>query len=143
MVNVSKTHYYENQTIDRVFANSAPTGAVDGVTVALWSSSPANKPDQTNEVSGDSYTTVNVTASGWSLTANVNNPREYDNDAVIDFGTLDTSTSKWVNGTVLFEPTGDTSTGNAVYYGDLSTNKNVAAGDEFRFNAGDLTINED
>ena len=142
MPDVAKTAYHENNTADRVFANSAPTGAQDGVTVALWSTEPNNAPSQANEVSGDSYTTQNVTASGWSLTASTNDPRTYDNDAAIDFGTLDTSASKWVNGTVLFEPTNDTSTGNAVYYGALTTHRNVSSGDEFKFNAGDLDVSE-
>lgn len=137
----NKTAYHENQVADRVFANSAPTGAVDGVTVALWSTSPTNAPSTANEVSGDSYSPVNVTASGWS-TVNANNPRQYDNDADISFGVLDTSAQKTVAGVVLYEPTADTSTGNALYYGDLASSKTVAAGDEFKFAAGDLDISE-
>lgn len=137
---VAKTDYHENQVADRVFANAAPDGAVDGCYVALWATSPVNNPDPANEISGDSYSLVQVTASGWS-TASANNPREYDNDAEIDFGVLDTSSDKTVTGVVLYDGA-DTSTANALYYDDLDTQKTVSAGDEFKINAGDLTIGE-
>lgn len=139
---VAKTDYHEQQVADRIFANTAPDGAVDGCYVALWATSPANAPSNANEVTGDGYSPVQVTAANWSLTASTQNPREYDNDAEIDFGVLDSASQKTVTGVVLYDGA-DTGTANALYYGDLTTQKTVDAGDEFKINAGDLTIGED
>lgn len=137
-----KTTYHETQVADRIFANSAPDGAVDGVYVALWTTSPTNTPDETNEVSGDSYSPVQVTASGWS-TVSSSGPRQYDNDAQIDFGVLDTSSDKTVAGVVLYDGS-DTANDNALYYDDLAGgDATVDAGDEFFIGAGNLTVGED
>ena len=136
----AKTDYHEQQVTDRVFANSAPDGAVDGGYVALWTSSPANAPDETNEVSGDSYSPVQVTASGWS-TNSASNPRRYQNDSEVNFGVLDSSTSTTVEGYVLYDGP-DSSTDNALYYND-DISESVDAGNELKFNAGDLTFGED
>lgn len=138
----AKTDYHENQVADRIFANTAPDGANDGVYVALWASSPANAPDSANEVSGDSYSPVQVTASGWSVGGSTNAPREYTNDSKIDFGVLDTAGSTTVTGVVLYDGS-DTSTANALWYGDLSAQESVDAGNEFKIKAGDITIGED
>lgn len=137
-----KTAYHENQVADRIFANTAPDGAVDGCYVALWGTSPSNAPSDANEITGGSYSPVQVTASGWS-TSNANGPRTYDNDAEIDFGVLDSGSDVTVAGVVLYDGA-DTSTDNALYYDDLSGgNVTVSAGDEFKFNAGDLSVSED
>lgn len=141
-MSVNKTDYHEQQVADRIFANSAPDGAVDGCYVALWASSPANAPDEANEVTGDGYSVQQVIASGWSLTTNTANPREYDNDADIDYGVLDSSTQKTVAGVVLYDGA-DTSLANALYYGDLAGGSvTVDAGDEFKINAGELVVSE-
>lgn len=138
---VNKTDYHENQVADRIFANSAPDGANDGVHVALWTSSPSNAPDETNEVSGSGYSVQQVTASAWSVD-NTNNPRRYDNDSIIDFGVLDSGSSTTVAGVVLYDGA-DTSTDNALYYGDLSGGtQTVTAGSEFNFQAGELNVEE-
>lgn len=137
-----KTTYLEGQTLDRIFANTAPDGAVDGCYVALWASSPTNTPDETNEITGDSYSPVQVTASGWSV-ATASGPRSYDNDSVIDFGVLDTSTTKTVAGVVLYDGA-DTSIANALYYDDLQGgSETVDAGNTFEFPASNLVIEED
>jgi len=135
----SKTDYHEQQVLDRVFANSAPDGAQDGVHVALWSSAPSNSPDESNEISGDGYSTVQVTASGWSVSS-ANGPREYQNDSAIDFGVLDSSTSTSVEGVVLYDGS-DTSTANALYHDD-GVSETVDAGNEFKLSAGDVTVSE-
>ncbi len=137
-----KTAYHEAQVLDRIFANEAPDGALDGVYIALWSSSPAQSPDPANEVSGDSYSVVNVTASGWSVTS-ASAPREYSNDNIIDFGKLDTGSSKTVAGVVLYDGA-DTSTANALYADDLTDGSTtVEAGNKFEIEAGQITVSED
>jgi hypothetical protein len=137
-----KTDYHETQVLDRIYANATPDGAVDGCYVALWASSPANAPDSTNEISGDGYSPVQVTASEWTQVS-ASNPREYENANTVDFGVLDSSSDTTVAGVVLYDGA-DTSTANALYADDLSGGTTtVSAGDEFKFNAGDLTANED
>lgn len=141
-MSTDKTQYLEGQVLDRIFANAAPDGAVDGVYVALWASSPANAPNNTNEVSGDSYAVVNVTASGWSV-ASTGGPKKYTNDNIIDFGKLDTVNSKTVAGVVLYDGA-DTSTANALYADDLvNGTTTVEAGNKFEIEAGNLPVEED
>lgn len=137
-----KTDYMEEQTLDRIFANQTPDGAVDGVYVALWASSPTNNPDNANEVGGNEYSPVQVTASEWSTT-NSAAPRRYENDSIIDFGVLDDSSDTDVVGAVLYDGS-DTGADNALYADDLSGGSTtVSAGDKFEIGAGDLTVEED
>jgi len=137
----AKTDYHEAQVMDRIFANAAPDGANDGVYVALWGTNPANSPDNTNEISGDSYSVVQLTASNWSVSS-ASAPREYQNDVDIDFGVLDTSTSTTVEGVVLYDGA-DTGTSNALYFDDNFGSETVSAGDEFKLGAGNVTVSED
>lgn len=141
-MSTDKTDYMEQQTLDRIFANTTPDGAVDGCYVALWASSPANGPDNTNEVSGGSYSPVQVTASGWTQ-ANAAAPRRYENANNISFGVLDSNSDITVTGVVLYDGS-DTSTANALYADDLSGGSTtVSAGNKFEISAGDLTVEED
>lgn len=140
-MSTDKTDYMETQTLDRIFANTAADAAVDGCYVALWASSPANAPDNVNEISGDGYSPVQVTASGWTNTSAAA-PRTYENANAVDFGVLDSASDTTVAGVVLYDGA-DTGTANALYADDLSASKTVSAGDEFKFNAGDLTVSED
>lgn len=140
-MSTAKTDYHESQVMDRIFSNSTPDGANDGCYVALWSSSPANAPDNTNEISGDGYSPVQVTASGWTQVS-ASNPRQYENANAVDFGVLDSSTDTTVAGVVLYDGS-DTGTANALWKGDLNSSKTVSAGDEFKFAAGDLDVSED
>lgn len=137
-----KTDYMETQTLDRIFANTSPDAAVDGCYVALWGSSPANAPDNTNEISGGSYSVVQVTASGWTQ-VQAAAPRRYENANVVDFGVLDSASDVTVAGVVLYDGA-DTSTANALYADDLANGSTtVSAGDKFEISAGDLTVEED
>lgn len=141
-MSTDKTTYHEEQVMNRIFENAAPDGANDGCYVALWSSSPANSPDSANEVSGDGYSPIQVTASGWTEVS-ASAPNEYENANEVDFGVLDSSSDTTVAGVVLYDGS-DTSTANALWADDLSGGSTtVSAGDEFKFNAGDLTVNED
>lgn len=141
-MSTDKTQYLETQTLDRIFANQTPDGAVDGVYVALFASSPSNSPDETNEISGDKYSPVHVPASEWSVT-NSGGPTTYENDNIIDLGKLDTSNSTTFVGVVLYDGA-DTSTANALYCDDLqSGTATVDAGNKFELEAGNLTVKED
>ena len=135
-----KTDYHEAQVIDRIFDNVAPDGAVDGCYVMLWASTPTNNPDPNNELTGDSYSPVQVTASGWSV-SQANDDRIYDNDSAIEFGQLDTSTDKTIKGVVLYDGA-DASNDNALYVDKDFGSTAVLAGDKFEIGAGDYTVKE-
>ena len=136
------TRYLEAQTLDRVFNNEAPDGARDGVYIALWTVDPSNAPDGSNEVSGDQYSPVHVTASEWTR-INDGGPRQYENSNLIDFGKLDTSSDKTIAGFVMYDGP-DTATDNALFANGLAGGaKSVAAGNKFEFEAGNLTVSED
>jgi len=137
-----KTQYLEAQTLDRVFANESPDGARDGVYVALWAVNPSNNPNQSNEVTGDQYSPIAVPASDWKRTS-AGSPRQYENDVLIDFGKLDTSTDTTVAGFVLYDGP-DPSVDNPLFASGLVGGaKTVAAGNKFEFEAGNLTVSED
>jgi hypothetical protein len=137
-----KTDYLEGETLDRIFDNSTPDGAVDGVYVALWSVVPANSPVASNEIAGSGYSAVQVTASGFSV-VNSAAPRRYSNDSIIDFGVLDSSNSTTIEGIVLLDGP-DASTDNSLYFDTLTGGTTtVASGDKFEISAGDLVIEED
>jgi hypothetical protein len=137
-----KTDYHETQVADRIFANSAPDGSVDGCYVALWGTSPSNAPNEANEITGGSYSPVQVTASGWTQVS-ASAPRKYENASEVGFGVLDSGSDVTVAGVVLYDGS-DTANDNALYYDDLSGGSTtVSAGDEFKFNAGELTVEED
>jgi hypothetical protein len=135
-----KSDYHEAQVMDRIFANSAPDGAVDGCYVMLWASTPTNNPDSSNELSGDSYSAVQVTASGWSV-SQANDDRIYDNDNAINFGQLDTSNGKTIEGIVLYDGA-DASTANALWVDKDFGSTSVLAGDKFEIESGDMTVKE-
>jgi hypothetical protein len=137
-----KTDYLEAETLDRIFANESPDGAVNGVYVALWSVVPANAPVASNEINGGSYSSEQVVASGFSVD-NQAAPRRYSNDSVIDFGVLDSSSSTTIEGVVLVDGP-DASADNSLYADALTGGTTtVAAGDKFEISAGDLQIEED
>jgi len=137
----AKTDYHENQVADRVFENTTPDGATDGVYVALWTTAPANAPDEANEVDDtNEYDMIQVTASGWTASS-VNAPKTYDNDSEINFGVLNSGADTTVEGYVLYDGP-DSATDNALWQGD-DVSVVVSAGDELKFNAGDLSISED
>jgi len=136
-----KTDYHEQQVLDRIFANTAPDGTVDGVYIALWGTTPSNNPDSTNEISGNQYSPVQVTASGWSV-SQASGPRKYENDNDITFGQLDDSAQVTVEGVVLYDGA-DTSTANALYIDDEFGTETIDAGNEFKIAAGNITVSED
>jgi hypothetical protein len=137
-----KTDYLEAETLDRIFANETPDGAVNGVYVALWSVVPANAPVASNEINGGSYSSVQVTASGFSVD-NSASPRRYINNSIIDFGVLDSSNPTTIEGLVLVDGP-DASADNSLYSDTLTDGTTtVAAGDKFEIEAGDLQIEED
>jgi hypothetical protein len=138
---VENTEYLETKLIEWLAENTQmPTPPTD-LYVALWSTNPANAPDSTNEITGDSYSVQSVSTSGGWVRDVTGGPTRDENDSVVDFGVLDSSTQKSVEGVVIFDGA-DTSTANALMYDD-DISETVAAGNEFRFPAGDFNLEQD
>jgi hypothetical protein len=125
--------YLEAEVLAQYFENQS-------VYVALWASNPANAPDETNEVSGDGYSPVQL-ASGEIVRDVTGGPTRDKTSVDIAFGVLDSSTDKQVEGVVLYDGA-DTSTANALAYDD-DISESVGAGNNFQIPSGNLTIELD
>ena len=137
----NKTKYHEAQTLDRIFDNQEPDGALDGVYVALWETAPDNQPDPSNEVTGGEYESVAVPAEEWEL-ENSNDPRRYINKEIVDFGKLDLDDSTTVAGAVLMDGD-DASVANLLYHDTLEDGEvTIEAGNKFEIEDGKLTVEE-
>lgn len=138
------TAYAEAEFADMWFAAAAPDGAVANadLAVALWTVAPANAPDGTNEVAGDSYSRISGVT--WN-NSNASAPREYTNGDVIDYGVLDTATQTSVEGVVLVRTdTANTASGTEEFiYANGDVSEVVDAGNEFKINAGDANFSID
>jgi hypothetical protein len=127
------TEYLEAEVLAQYFENQS-------VYVALWSSNPANKPDETNEITGGGYSPVQL-ASGEIVRNVTGGPTRDESSVDISFGELDSSTDKQVEGVVLYDGA-DTSTANALAYDD-DISESVGAGNNFQIPSGNLTIELD
>lgn len=136
------TDYAENQFMDMWFAGVAPDGAVaDGsLALALWEDvAPADSPDFTNELAGDSYARISVNQADWTKDTS-GSSTNYTIAVDADFGVLDSAADKAVEGVVVVRT--DLTDDHAIYAnGDVS--ETVAAGNEFKINAGDATFTMD
>jgi len=126
----SFSDYMENKVIDHMLRNQAFTPP-STLYVALYTVSPSDSGGGT-EVSGGSYARQTVTlsaASGGSTS----------NSADVTFPT---ATADW--GTIVAVGILDNSSGgNLLAWGGLSTSKTVNNGDQFKIPAGNLTISVD
>jgi len=136
-----KTLYHESQVLDRIFDNQVPDGARDGGYIALWATTPTNDPNETNEINGNKYNPVHVSASDWTL-VNTGGPRRYETVNAVEFGVLDDSQQITIEGTVVYDGQ-DTATDNPLYFDDDFGTETVDPGDEFKLAAGDAAAQED
>lgn len=133
------TTYTENEVMDMFFANTAPDGALDGPSVALWTTNPANSPDAANEVGGNQYARVTTTASDWTETS-AGGPVQYENGVTLDFGQLDDSVDVTVEGVVLVR---EDLTDDQFIYANGDVSEVIEAGNEIRIDAGNATFSLD
>jgi hypothetical protein len=130
----SKTDYYENIVIQHLFESdySAP----DPLYIGLYLES-AKPTDSTigTEASGGNYSRVAVDRdTGWTSSGNAT-----ENAADITFPEASASWGELGAFAIL-----DASTsGNMLYWGDLTTPKTINSGDTAKIPAGDLDITED
>jgi len=127
----SKTDYAENKVLDAIFNQTS--FVVSTPYVALFTATPSDSGGGT-EVSGGSYARVASTSS-WPAAAS----GAIANDVAIAFPT---ASANW--GTVTQWALMDASTsGNMIYWGDITTPRNILSGDPTpTFAIGALTVNE-
>lgn len=125
----SKSDYLENKILDHVLKNTAYTSPTT-VYVGLYTAAPTDAGGGT-EVSGNGYARKSVAFSAAASGAT-------SNSAEITF---DTPSASW--GTIVAFGIFDAlTTGNLLYWGDLTANKTVNTGDVVRFPIGDIDITE-
>lgn len=123
------SNYLENKLIDHILRNTPYTTPGTSIYIALYTSDPTDA-DTGSEVSGGSYARVQVTA--WNAPAS----RATANTSDIPFTQ---STGSW--GTVSHIGIRDNSTGgNLLFYGQLTTSRTVNSGDIFTIEAGELDV---
>lgn len=140
----SMTDYLEKRVLDLIFKNTNASATIplglDGtnVWVGLFTATPSDTGGGT-EVSGGSYARVAVvrTGAGWNTAAGT--LALSDNTGAITFPT---ATGSW--GTVTqFGIFDAATTGNLLYWGDLTASKTVGNGDTASFAAGALDVTQD
>lgn len=132
-----KSNYLELKLLDHVLGNTAYT-APGTVYVALFTTTPSGSGGGT-EVSGGSYARVTVTnnTTNWP-NASGGSPGVKSNGTAITFPT---ATADWgtVTGFAIFDAA---SSGNMLYWGDVTTSKHINNGDTAKFAIGDIVIDE-
>lgn len=130
----NKTNYLENAIINHIIRGVPFTTPGDEIFVALYTVTPGEAGGGT-EVAGGAYARVQVSGTtAWNAPVD----GLVDNVAAILYAT---ATAAW--GTVVAVALLDAITaGNMLYYGALTTPRDVAINDQFRFPAGDLDISE-
>ena len=147
------TTFLENRLLSYIFKNDAASFSSPGDNIFVGlATAVSNFNDSTGE-SGDptiteatfqNYARQNVTASGWTLTAESANTQSCTNAANIDFpasgGTNNTISHVFIATHVSNSLDVVGSGGNVLFIGALDNTKAIASGDIFRINAGNLTI---
>jgi len=152
----SKSNYLSKALLDHVLGGpasptgpTAPYGAPSYLFVGLWTSTltDASTGSSSGEVSGGSYARY---GSGSGGTAYPNNSTTWPAAGGSTVGTksngtsitFPTATANW--GTITYFAILDASTsGNILFYGDLTTPKTISTGDTASFAVGSLVITED
>jgi hypothetical protein len=135
---------YEKKVLDLIFRNTGASATVPlgldatNVWVGLFTATPSDTGGGT-EVSGGSYARVAVVRTGAGWDAATGTTATTDNTATITFPAASAS---W--GTVTqFGIFDAVTTGNLIYWGDLTASKLVSSGDTASFAAGAITITQD
>lgn len=128
--------YLENKLLDHTLRNTAYT-APSTVYVGLFT---ANTGLETNNLAGAAE--ISTSGSAYARTAatfgNAASGGSISNSASVTFPT---ATSNWGIVTHIAIVDGNTvGSGNVMYYGALTTSKNVTIGDTFTINSNNLTV---
>jgi hypothetical protein len=131
----SKSNYLELKLLDHVLGGGDYSRPAT-VYIALYTAAPTDAGGGT-EVSGGSYVRTAVTNNNTNFPAASGGAKSNGTDI-----TFVEATVSW--GTVVaFAIFDAVSGGNMLYWGDLTVNKTIEAGDTAKFAAGDIDITED
>ena len=132
----SKSDFLENELLDHVLGNASYT-APTNTYIALFETTAPTDAGGGQEVTGGSYARVTFAnnATNWPAASG----GAKSNGVAVTFAT---ATANW--GTCLAFGIFDALTsGNLLYWADLTTNKAVNSGDTAKFNIGDIDVTED
>lgn len=134
----SKSDYLENAILDHVLGGGNYTRPAT-VYVALYTAAPSDSGGGTEVGTGTwtNYARVAVTNNSTNFPAASGGSKS--NGTAIDFGTATTSGSVTVVAVGIFDAS---TSGNLLYWADLTTNKTVSNGDPVKFNASALVVTE-
>lgn len=139
----SKSNYLENRIINSIVGASTTWTAPGTVYIGLWASTMNDTftATSTGECAGANYARVavtNTTSANWTkATAGV-----VTNKAVISFTTAASTGWGTINCFAVLDTT-STSSGNILFWGDLTVPQAISAGNVVRFTTGALTLAED
>lgn len=135
----SKTDVYEVDLLKAATGQATTiltTTAFSGVYVALYTAAPSDSAAGT-EVSGNAYARVD-SKTKWAAPSS-GSPSSVSTNAAITFPT---ATGSW-GSIVAFALFDALTSGNRLYWGDLTTAKTIGTGDTAQFASGNLTLTED
>ncbi len=132
--------YLEAKLIQFIFKNNAEAFATPGnnLWIALFNAATGLEAnDPTAEVDdGTGYERVQVPHAGWDQTGS-----SVENDSDIEFPVAGASWGEVTH--IAIMDSGTHGAGNVLYHGALTTARTVGEGDQFKVNAGDLTVTKD
>lgn len=126
------SNYLENEILDWVNGGAFPTQPS-----ATWVQLFNGSPDEDGLGGTGLYSRVAVDAGGWTTTTGAT--ATITNTAAITISTAAASSASADN----FGIFDNSTSGNLLFYGALSTAKTIAVGDEVKFNPSSLTIRID
>ena len=135
----SATDYFEKKILDNIFRTTSMALDATNVWIGLFTAAPSDSAAGT-EVSGGSYARVAVVRTGAGFNAATGtSPATTNNTGTVTFPT---ATGSW--GTVTHFGIFDAATtGNLLYWADLTASKTIGNGDVASFAASALAITQD
>ena len=129
--------YLEAKLIQFIFKNNVEAFATpgDNLWIALFTAATGLEAnDPTAEVDGTGYGRIQVPHADWDQTGS-----SVENDSDIEFPVAGASWGEVTHIAIMDA----TEHGNVLYHGALTTARTVGEGDQFKINAGDLTVTKD
>lgn len=140
----SKSNYLEESVLNYWLGKSFSSTAPANVHVRLYNSTINDTVDAATDAMGSSaanYADVQITNSSDSWT-NSTDGGSKTNKVTIEFTTAASTGWGTVNAFAILD-TNSTTTGNVLYWGDLTTPQAIAEGNIVRFSTGAIVISED
>ena len=135
------SNYLEEKTLKHILQNVSTNGAAytapTNLYVSLHTGNPGEANDGANEISGSGYAREEVTFGDVTTVADV---CSVSSNVTVTFNQATSDYSANVTYIGIYDAL---TTGNLMFYGALSTQKQVTSGDVFQINSGSLTITLD